>query len=299
MSKKIDIELIQNSIKLDTKIYIKLSGILINKILEFKLDLISSPNYNFSNIMKTDFNSTTEKDINESLTLENKKIKKLIEVFDQVNKERLALRESLILLIKKKFWKITENKNNSDFFVNKIKGLDLEVMKKRIEKLENLCKEKDSLIQEKDKIIQEIQNENFAHLERIKKQSSYLKDSILNNSVNNSIISIGDTSINNFNGTGSESNHHSKAKSTRKFKRKNSHFVVKNEEPKQPAKMSLFKNQRKIKARKFLKDHLENSFNINNTKTKFELSHSSEDDNEINFKIGKNHINLRKKKSFR
>ena len=252
-------EIIEDSMELDTEIYVRLSGILINEVLQSNPDSISS-SLNITEICKNfDTNDSTAED--NSLNKEhNKKIISLVTLFDLVNKERVALRSILIKLIKKKFWKLKLNKQNSNFFINKTKGINIEVLKKRILDLESKIKEKDIRIKENDKILDELKNKNNLHLQTIRKQTNYLKDSILNGSIinadvmlNNNIDSsnINNNSINNNSmlknyGSNEIESENKSNKSKRKIRRRNStsnfhDLKMKKEVPKQ----SLFKNQKK------------------------------------------------------
>jgi hypothetical protein len=284
VEKMVNYNLLQESVILDTKIYIKLSGILLNEILDYKIDNTKIFFSNISEKIKTDFNSTAEKEVNESINNDNKKMNEIIKIFHEVNKERLALRDTLVKLIKKQFWKTIQNKDNENFFVNKFRGIDINVMKNRIEKLEKLCEEKDNEIKIRDKMLEQYQKENCQHLDTIRKQSSYLKDSILNNSgslsqsITENVINT-NTSINNDN----TSVHSVFSRTHRKIKRKGSNMSMDldQEKPKE-IKESLFKNERNIQTTRYRNDD-NNSMNVKNFKTD-SFYESSDEDNELNFR---------------
>lgn len=263
----LDLNIIQDSMELDTDIYIKLSGILINEVINNIPDSVP-PSFKLSEIFKNFHNdSTAEGDVinNEN----NKKLGVLIKLFDTVNKERISLREILIKLIKKKFWKLKLDKKNSNFYMNKFKGINIEVLKNRLENLEKKIKQKDIKLFQNDKVLKEMKDKNNLHLRTIKNQTNYLKDSILNGSIisgdiinmNNSINMNKSININNFNSNVEVVNPN---KCKRKIRRRNStsnYHEIKIE--KEIPKKSRFKNEKtKRKVRKVNKC----SFNLQKKK---------------------------------
>ena len=150
-------EIFIKSVKLDTEIYQKLSGILINDCL--KTNFNKSTHFEDTRAHRQYFNKEFL-DLNSKVPekiLENKKL--FLTLFDSINEERIYYRNVLATLLEKSFWKLKIGKNNSDFFLSKIEGLKKELMLKRIEKLEqneNYLKES---LKNRNLRIKELENE--------------------------------------------------------------------------------------------------------------------------------------------
>lgn len=171
-------EFLQNSIKLDSDIYFKLGGILLNKKIDYDLLKEIDIQQNLKNIDQKIFDTTD--DFNENNILKEK-LKEIIEIFNSVNSERIFLREILIQLINKKFWKIENDIKNENFFINKIKGINFEILKKTIQKKTKEIEKNLETIQKKNKLIGKLKESNESLEISLQKSKENFKNLMLNN----------------------------------------------------------------------------------------------------------------------
>ena len=181
-------EFLEKSIILDSEIYYKLGGILLNTKINYNLKNQKNENFpkNQKNlkIFENEQNFETSDNFEENNFLLKKKLKEIIKFFNVVNNERIYLREILVELIKKKFWKILNEKKNEDFFINKIKGINLEILKKSIEKLNFEKKKNLDLIEKKKKMIFKLKENNENLENELKKAKENFKKILLTKNKN-------------------------------------------------------------------------------------------------------------------
>ena len=172
--KKLNLDIFKKSYLLDREILESLSNILINGIFEKSKNPLNSK----KKIIE-------EKQI-ENFKMENKEnfdkeeISKLIKNFNLVNEERKKFRLIIKKMLKKKFWLILKSeKKNENLFINKIKGINLEILKIRIEKFEKTQKNLLKSNREKNIEIENL-NEIKKNLEtKLQKSKKELKNFLL------------------------------------------------------------------------------------------------------------------------
>lgn len=161
--------LFKNSINLDLEIYKKLSGLLLLKLVD--INKIDDKNYK-----KQYFNKKMEKelkkDYNDYLSYEKEefenlilKYEKVFHLFQVVNMERKIFRNIVEKMLKKKFWKV---ENSDNLLYDKIKGVNIEVLQKRINILDN------SILKLKNEK-EILKKENLELHKNLKKNEGYLK----------------------------------------------------------------------------------------------------------------------------
>jgi hypothetical protein len=175
---------LDSSLALDSDIYFKLGGILLNKnfnaTFSEKIKFIDDKKGNF--LSKSNFNSSffETKESNENFSKIKTKMTQMCDLFESVNNERVLLRKIFVELINKKFWQISIDKKNEDFFVNKIQGINLEVLKKKIDRLNQIIEEKDKKISKNAKLIIKLKKENESIEQELLKSKEDIKNMMLN-----------------------------------------------------------------------------------------------------------------------
>ncbi len=108
---------------------------------------------------------------NEDVEVIYKQFRELVQVFTQVNSERLALRKILKELLMKKFWQV-KKEHNHQLFYDQMEGIKKEITLKRIEKLEDILEEHKAQSTSKNKQIDSLtfERDNLKTLLNTKKQ---------------------------------------------------------------------------------------------------------------------------------
>ena len=157
--------LLRKSMNLDYEIYQKLSGL-------YLFSFINKKN-KFGKEINKKIESGIKKDYSEYLLHENEefeslffKYEKLFSFFEIINEERKIFRDIIRKMLNNKFWQL--EKKNDESFYNKIKGLNIEILKKKINDLE----EKVLRINIKKNMISK---QNLELKSDLKKNKGYLK----------------------------------------------------------------------------------------------------------------------------
>ena len=154
---KLNPDILNESMELDKDIYFKLSSILINKNIKIEKNKTSEMSLRKTTIMPGITQVYEENDMIKNNTFLNN-VKSFSEIFEKVNLERKNFRNIVVSFLKNKFWKITNSKKSKKFFVNKIKGINIQVQLKRINILESTIedlKRKINIILKKNNQLQE------------------------------------------------------------------------------------------------------------------------------------------------
>lgn len=184
--KNLTTNLLQNSLLLDRDILASLANIFLNGILNFnqKSEINENQISEKINSFLTSKNDSFDPNDNSELSKLNKKLKEVILIFEKVNRERKIFRELIMEMLKNKFWKIKEEEE-CGLFINRVEGLNLEILKKKIEKFEKEKTLFEKLDYEKDKKIKKLNliNENLTN--EAKKNKDELMGYILNENKQN------------------------------------------------------------------------------------------------------------------
>lgn len=143
--KKLNLDIFEKSYLLDSDILFSLGSILINGVFEKK-----------ENFEKKNYNFKTEKIEN----IKKEDLSNFIKTFNSVNDERKKFRLIIKKMLKKKFWQTIQTEKNNNFFLSKIKGINLEILKAKILKFEK----KEKIFLEKEKI----KNTEIENLKKLK-----------------------------------------------------------------------------------------------------------------------------------
>ena len=187
---KLNPDILNESMELDRTIYFSLSSLLINKNIKFENN--KTPEFS---LRKTTMPGIIQFNENEDSENNNKfmnNIKSFSEIFERVNSERKNFRNIVVSFLRNRFWKITNSKKNQKFFVNKIKGINVQIQLKKITKLESkiddlnrkihIIIKKNNQLQEKfSKLKKELDNkkEEFKNLLKQDKPSDLKKSCFL------------------------------------------------------------------------------------------------------------------------
>ena len=174
--------LLENSLLLDRDILGSLANIFLSGLINFspnseinENDLTEKMNSFLTS--KNDSIDPNEK-IDEYQKL-NKKLKDVILIFEKVNRERKIFREIIMEMLKKKFWKI-KKEEECELFINRLEGLNLEILKTKINKYENEKINFTKLDNEKDLKIQKLYEINDKLTKEAQKDKDDLKKFLLN-----------------------------------------------------------------------------------------------------------------------
>lgn len=167
------INFFEKSVELDKIIHKNLTSILLN---DFSFD-----NKNDKNCFSE--NEICEKNIPLKDDFTQKNINTISKIFSKVNKERIFFRDLVKKLFKKKFWQIKLKKKSSEIFLNKIDGINNEILSVRIEKLEEESEKLKDIIKKNIGKIEHLVKLNEDMTDEVGKTKNELKNYIMKENV--------------------------------------------------------------------------------------------------------------------